>query len=60
MSTIGKSTETKSRFVVGLVWGWGKLRVTDDGYMVSFWDDGFVLELGGGDGFITCEYTKNH
>lgn len=46
--------------VVGVVWGRGKLIMTGNGYVISFWDDGFVPELDGGDGFITCECTKNH
>ena len=58
MPTIGKFIETKSSFVVAVLWGWGKLRVTGEGYMVSFGDDGFVLELDNGDGFVVCECTE--
>lgn len=58
MSRIRKSTETESRQMVALGWGWEQ-RVTANGQRASFDDDGNVLKLESNDD-CTKWFTKNY
>lgn len=53
MPGVGKFTDTQNRLVIARRRGRGKLRVTANGYGVSFCGNGNVLKLDSGDDCTT-------